>query len=127
MERGIIQDNMQNFIAPITAAQPFEKGQERHPIFLLGELAHQRIAFEIISAEDVPYSTMATICGPPPIDRAGACIVFAMTRQKIQRPEFIYGNASSALGTLGVKTSNSAVCEPSASSARPTRLKASMT
>ncbi len=112
MEAGIIQHNMQDFAAAVTAPQPLEKAQKGNPVFVPGKLSNQRITLQIIGSKHVSDPTLAAVGGSQAVHMTALSVMFTVTGLKVQRAKFIHGNTSSAFGPPGVKPPKSLIFGP---------------
>lgn len=85
----VVQHDVQRARLGVAPANPLQEGQERPPVFSLGEAADEPVALQVIDAEKVPDPAGAMIGRPQPIYMPAAGPVAAVPGLEIERAEFI--------------------------------------
>lgn len=112
MKAGVVQHDVQRASVAIAATHPLQEAEERLPVFLFGEPAVQRVAVQVVHAEHVSHAAGAPVGRTQSIDVTGARVVFAVSRQQVQRAELVDAQAHALAWTAAIESLEFAVFWP---------------
>src|SRR5438445_3493099 len=113
MRTKIVQNNMQDLLTRITAADPLEERQEFYPGLVVSELAVEPVGLQIVDGQEMTHAALATVGGPQALHAlTRPCQALAVARLQVQGSELVDAQPSAVAGPLAVQTANGPIFPP---------------